>query len=100
MWFSEVRKMREYNVDIKIFKKKFDEEYEFLYKNRDQVAGFNEAVEAGDKFLNEHGDFVGEFANYRGDFITSDREVAAFMFALDSLTEEQGNEEKSDLLFC
>ena len=33
--------MREFNVDIKMFKKKFDEEYEFLYKNRDQVAGFN-----------------------------------------------------------
>lgn len=29
--------MREFNVDIKMFKKKFDEEYEFLYKNRDQV---------------------------------------------------------------
>ena len=79
--------MREFNVDIEMFKKKFDEEYDFLYKNRDQVAGFNEAVEAGDKFLNDHGDFVGKFANYRGDFITSDREVTAFMFALDSLTE-------------
>ena len=79
--------MREFNVDIEMFKKKFDEEYDFLYKNRDQVAGFNEAVEAGDKFLNDHGDFVGKFANYRGDFITSDREVAAFMFARDSLTE-------------
>ena len=47
------------------------------------VAGYYEALEEGDRFIAEHGDFVGEFAKYRGDLITSDREVVAFMFALD-----------------
>ena len=39
-----------------------------------------------DDFLKEHNDFVGEFVRYRGDFISSDREAAAFMFALESLS--------------
>jgi hypothetical protein len=31
----------------------------------------------------KNGDFVGEFAKYRNDLVTSDREAAAFMFALE-----------------
>ena len=38
-----------------------------------------------DKFIAEHGDFVGEFVKYRGDFISSDREVVAFMLALNEM---------------
>jgi hypothetical protein len=73
------------NINIHEFAKQFNKEYNFLYDHNDMVAGYNEAVEEGDKFIAEHGDFVGEFVRYRGDFISSDREVAAFMFALNEM---------------
>ena len=73
------------NINIQKFAEQFDKEYRFLYNHDDMVAGYNEALEEGDKFIAEHGDFVGEFAKYRGDFISSDREVVAFMFALNEM---------------
>ena len=75
------------NISIDRFKQRFDEEYAFLYEHRDNVAGFDEAVDGFDGFLqNEtNAGFVREFAAYRGDVISSDREAAAFMFALDAL---------------
>ena len=74
------------NINIHEFVERFNKEYEFLYNHKDMVAGYHEAIEAGDKFIAEHGDFVGEFVKYRGDFISSDREVAAFMFALSEIS--------------
>jgi hypothetical protein len=71
------------NINIHDFSKQFEKEYNFLYKNRNNVAGYKEAVTAFDEFLKKSGDFVGEFAQYRNDLITSDREAAAFMFALE-----------------
>lgn len=73
------------SINIQKFAEQFNKEYQFLYDNDDMVAGYNEALEEGDKFIEEHGDFVGEFAKYRGDFISSDREVVAFMFALNEM---------------
>lgn len=75
-----------YNFDIADFLKKFDSSYDFIYdsnKHNKFVAGQREAAEAFDDFVKQHRDFVCEFVNYRGDFISSDREAAAFMFTLD-----------------
>lgn len=69
-------------IKIREFKEKFDKEYNFLCKHRDNVAGYKEAVEWGDKFLRKYPDFVAKFAQYRGDFLTSDREMAAFAFTM------------------
>ena len=74
------------NINIEKFLKKFNEEYEFLYNNYDRVAGYHEALQAGDKFITNYPEFVGEFVKYRGDILSSDREVVAFMFALESMT--------------
>ena len=74
--------MANININIQEFSRKFSNEYEFLYNNHDNVAGYHEAVQEGDKFIRENNEFVREFCKYRGDIITSDREVAAFMFAL------------------
>lgn len=69
-------------ININNFLEKFNEEYKFLYENNNQVAGYNEAVNAFDDFCKTHSDFVSEFIKFRGDFISSDREAAAFMFSL------------------
>lgn len=73
------------NINIDKFTERFNKEYKFLYDNEDIVAGYNEALNEGDKFIAEHGDFVRKFIKHRGDFISSDREIVAFMFALDGM---------------
>lgn len=74
-------------INIHEFIKQFHKEYEFLYDHDDNVAGFDEAVNAYDETIEESenfADFVREFESFRQDWITSDREAAAFMFALES----------------
>lgn len=73
------------NVNIREFSRIYAEEYEAMHNATGYVAGYDEAVTAFDEFCAAHGDFVGEFARYRGDYITSDREAAAFAFALDRM---------------
>ena len=51
------------------------------------MAGFDEAVDAFDT-MNKNDSFkkfVLEFVLYRNDYITSDREAAAFMFTMESM---------------
>ena len=69
-------------INIKAFDEQFQKEYNFLYENDNNVAGYREAVTAFDEFLKENKNFVCDFVKYRGDFISIDREAAAFMFAL------------------
>lgn len=76
----------EFNINIHKFLEQFNKEYDFLYDNYDNVAGYDEAVTAGDEFIKKNPKFVREFVEYRGDFISSDREVAAFMFALEFMS--------------
>ena len=66
---------------------KFNQEYQFLYDNNDNVAGYDETVEAFDTDMKnpEFKKLVQEFVQYRGDFISSDREASAFEFACESL---------------
>ena len=75
-----------YNINIKDFLNKFNYNYDFLYDSNAQgnvVAGQREATMAFDNFVKYHREFVSEFVRYRGDFISSDREAAAFMFTID-----------------
>ena len=74
-------------INIQDFLGKFNNEYRFLYDSNGTVCGEKEAVKAFDDFVKQHGDFVREFVTFRGDdFISSDREAAAFMFTLDSMS--------------
>lgn len=74
------------DVDIYVFAEQFQKEYASLYEN-EHVAGYREAVEAfgnacnGESFRR----FVAKFERLRKDLIGSDREAAAFMFALGAL---------------
>ena len=72
-------------LNIHEFLERFEKEYDFIYDHDDNVAGVREATAAFDEFLKTHKDFVGEFVRFRGDFISSDREAAAFMFALENM---------------
>lgn len=76
---------RIHNISMEKFCEQFQKEYNFLYDCRGYVAGYDEAVSEFDRFQADHADFVRDFAQYRGDVVSSDREAAAFMFALDSL---------------
>lgn len=80
-----------YNIDMGKFCEQFQKEYNFLYDCRGYVAGYDESVSAFDRFQADHADFVREFAQYRGDVVSSDREAAAFMFALDVLDHPNHN---------
>ena len=64
------------------FLRKFSDTYEFLYNNYDEVLGFAEAMEFGDWFIKNYPTFTRDFTDYRGDILTSDREVAAFGFVI------------------
>lgn len=79
-----------HNISMEKFCEQFQKEYNFLYDCRGYVAGYDEAVSAFDRFQADHADFVREFAQYRGDVVSSDREAAAFMFALDVLDDPDG----------
>lgn len=81
---------RIHNISMEKFCEQFQKEYNFLYDCRGYVAGYDEAVSAFDRFQADHADFVREFAQYRGDVVSSDREAAAFMFALDVLDDPDG----------
>lgn len=78
------------SVSIEKFLRKFRKEYKFLYDNYDNVAGFRDAVNEFDFRIHHDIGFsrmVQEFAKYRKDFISSDREAAAYMFAWADLFE-------------
>ena len=79
--------MKIINVNINDFSERFIKEYDFLYDNHDRVAGYDEAVEMFDAMMDNDNfaAFVGEFVKFREDYISSDREAAAFMFALESM---------------
>ena len=74
------------DVDMKAFLDKFNKEYDFLYKNRDRVAGYEEARDYFDEWVKkpESKEFMKKFFEIRGDIVSSDREAAAFAFALES----------------
>ena len=79
-----------HNINMEKFCEQFQKEYNFLYDCRGYVAGYDEAVSAFDRFQADHADFVREFAQYRGDVVSSEREAVAFMFALDVLDDPNG----------
>ena len=75
--------MKKISINIHEFMHKFGEEYDFLYENRNNVVGYSEAVAEFDYRMKHDKQFnkmVCEFVAFRKDFISSDREAAAFMF--------------------
>lgn len=67
---------------------RFNAEYDRLYKAQDRVSGFREAVTSFDakNLENAFSELIRAFCEARSDYITSDREATAFVFALASVT--------------
>ena len=65
-----------YNMDDLL--RLFNFEYGYLLDHDDDVCWYQDALKIGDEFLSSDHPAVGEFIRYRGDFLSSDREVAAF----------------------
>lgn len=63
---------------------RFGKEYNRIYSARDRVPGYLEAVDTFDKSAASPAfcELVRAFCERRGDYITSDREAAAFVFAI------------------
>lgn len=78
------------SIDLKTFNDLFVKKYERLYSNHDNIAGFKEAYRTFDRLIKHDEsivDFLSRFNKFRQDIISSDREAAAFMFALADITE-------------
>lgn len=76
-------------VNMNEFRKKYGEEYDFLYNAKGEVAGEREAIELFDDLCKNNEsflEFVREYVKSRGyGPISSDRECVAFIFALDDM---------------
>lgn len=82
--------MNLYSINLDTFNDLFEKEYERLYDNHDNIAGFEEAWQTFDISIKRDKsmvDFLNRFNKFRQDLISSDREAAAFMFALADITE-------------
>ena len=73
------------NINISNFAELFLKECDTLYENDCTDDGVRFAAWAFDNFAKKHKDFISEFVRFRGDFISSDREAAAFMYALEKV---------------
>lgn len=75
-------------VDLKELLDVFGDEYERIYEadgRGEEVVGYHEMLAFGDMLIDEREDLVVPFVRYRQDVLSSDREVAAFGFAVDKL---------------
>lgn len=73
-----------FGIPVKDLLERFNYWYENFYNMNDHIKGFEEAVEEFGNRLNDEAfqDAIKKFNNERIDFISSDREAAAFVFAL------------------
>ena len=74
--------------DMKALERQFSKEYRFLYEadvEGRHVAGYDEALAFGESLIEHNHVLAGEFVGWRGDFLGSDREVAAFAYAVGEL---------------
>lgn len=75
-----------HEIDLKRLSEDFREAYEYFYENDgEKIPGYVGLVKFYDSHIPYFGDFrdlVKKFNELRGDFISSDREAAAFVAAL------------------
>lgn len=82
---------------------RFGNEYEYLYQHRDRIAGYADAVLAGDEILTAMRGTPLEnqfkrLAEYRQDLIASDRECAALAWTFAAVIDETPDPLTGELL--
>ena len=82
---------------------RFENEYENLYQFHDRIAGYADAVKAGDEIMTAmHGtpleNQFRRLAEYRQDLITSDRECAALAWTFAAVIDETPDPLTGELL--
>lgn len=80
---EQKQKQHEMQGELVDLTEKIGSYYDRLYEGNASLAAFEKvACAAGDDFIKNNPDYTGLVANFRGDYISSDRETAAFAFAL------------------
>lgn len=76
-----------HGVKMRDLLKRFGEEYGELYRGNtgNRVVSYRTAVDEGDRLIREDKELVRAFVKHRRDIMSSDREVAAFYFAVNAL---------------
>lgn len=82
-------------INIHEFSKKFSDNYDWLYNYNgndydDVVAELCFIFD--NYYTKKHKDFVVEFIHYRMDYLTSDRECAAFVLTMEEMANEVAND--------
>ena len=80
-------------INIREFKKRYDNNYEWLYNGGDRLSDYDKLVDDGDKLLSylskEKPEFLKEWIDFRQDLMVSDREVAAFALTIMDMVGEK-----------
>lgn len=86
--------MERHNIRISInnFLDEFEKNYDALYHGYADITPdeFSNLVIFGDNFVKNNKEFVYEFVNFRGDFLSSDREIAAFAMTIIDAVDDTG----------
>lgn len=84
--------MEHHNIRVSInnFLDEFEKNYDALYHGYADITPdeFSDLVTIGDTFIKNNKEFVYEFVNFRGDFLSSDREIAAFAMTLADIVDD------------
>lgn len=77
------------NINIHKFTKKYNQFYEYFYRGGYHPK-YYAAIEFFDRFIQDENNkqFMQEFNSFTNDFVSSDREAAAFIIALAEMTAE------------
>lgn len=76
---------KDYGILYEFLKPGIEKMYQYLYVSGNNVENYTDAVNAFDVFSKRNPEFIKAMVNSRQDFISSDREAAAFMMAFSGM---------------
>ena len=76
---------KDYGILYEFLKPAIEKMYQYLYVSGNNVENYIDAVQAFDVFSKNNPEFISAVVNSRHDFISSDREAAAFMMAFSGM---------------
>lgn len=67
---------------LKQFDEIYKKQYSVLYSQKQDTTAYTKALSEWNNFCMQNEQFVSAYIQYRGDYLSSDREIVAFMFAV------------------